>query len=103
ERDRLMSEIALRARLRSLPPMLAKARTLLTRFWGRASWEARSEILAVARMLMALGAAQPALQAQPRQAQSGVPEKRQARTRRAPGRQKAAQAPRKMAGDDDPT
>jgi hypothetical protein len=62
ERDRLMSEIAMRARLNALPPMLVKARTLLTRFWGRASWEARSEILAAARMLLTLGAVQPALQ-----------------------------------------
>ena len=62
ERDRLMSEIALRARLNALPPMLVKARTLLTRFWGKATWEARSEILAAARMLLTLGAAQPALQ-----------------------------------------
>jgi hypothetical protein len=62
ERDRLMDEIALRARLNALPPMLVKARTLLTRFWGRATWEARSEILAAARLLLTLGAAQPALQ-----------------------------------------
>ena len=62
ERDRLMSEIALRARLNALPPMLVKARTLLTRFWGKATWEARSEILGAARMLLTLGAAQPALQ-----------------------------------------
>jgi hypothetical protein len=61
ERDRLMNEIALRARLDSLPPMLVKARTLLTRFWGRASWDGRSEILAAARLLLTLGAAQPAL------------------------------------------
>jgi hypothetical protein len=64
ERDRLMGEISLRARLKSLPPMLVKARTLLTRFWGRASWDARSEILAVARMLLTLGAAQPVLRPQ---------------------------------------
>ncbi|HEX5957285.1 MAG TPA: hypothetical protein VFY92_01335 [Hyphomicrobiaceae bacterium] len=61
ERDRLMSEISLRAALKSLPPMLVKARTLLTRYWGKANWEARAEILAVARMLLTLGAAQPAL------------------------------------------
>lgn len=56
-----MNEIALRARVGTLPPMLAKARTLLTRFWAKANWEARSEILAAARMLLTLGAAQPAL------------------------------------------
>jgi hypothetical protein len=64
ERDRLMDEIARRARLDPLPPMLLKARTLLTRFWGKASWEARSEILAAVRMLTTLGAAQAALRAQ---------------------------------------
>jgi hypothetical protein len=74
ERDVIMNEIALRARLASLPPMLAKARTLLTRFWGRADWNARSEILAVARMLLTLGAAQPAL----RQPQTRMPAKRRA-------------------------
>jgi hypothetical protein len=60
-----MGEIGLRARLGPLPPMLIKARTLLTRFWGRSSWEARSELIGVARMLVTLGAAQPALPAQP--------------------------------------
>ena len=63
DRDRLMSALALRARLGNLPPMRVKARTLLTRFWGKSSWEARSEILGVARLLMTLGAAQPALRA----------------------------------------
>jgi hypothetical protein len=64
DRDRLMNEIALRARLAPLPPMLAKAQTLLTRFWGRSNWNARSELLAAARLLITLGAAQPALKAQ---------------------------------------
>ena len=84
ERDRLMSEIALRARLNALPPMLVKARTLLTRFWGKANWEARSELLAAARMLLTLGAAQPALQS----AQRRLTEAR---------RRKPARAPRKAA------
>jgi hypothetical protein len=56
-----MNEIALRARLDALPPLLAKAKTLLTNFWARADWTARSELLPVARMLVVLGAAQPAL------------------------------------------
>ena len=84
ERDRLMSEIALRASLNALPPMLVKARTLLTRFWGKATWEARSEILGAARMLLTLGAAQPALQS----AQRRLAEAR---------RRKPARAPRKTA------
>lgn len=89
ERDRLMSEIALRARLKSLPPMLVKARTLLTRFWGRSSWDARSELLAVARMLLMLGAAQPALRAP-------LPPKRRVRSPGKARRQQAAPVPRKV-------
>jgi hypothetical protein len=85
-----MSEIELRARLASLPPMLAKARALLTRFWGRSSWEARSELLRVARMLLTLGAAQPALQAP-------LMPKHRPRRARQPRRQNAVQAPRKKA------
>jgi hypothetical protein len=61
EREALMNEIALRARINALPPMLAKARTLLTRFWGKANWQSRAEILPVARMLLVLGAAQSGL------------------------------------------
>jgi hypothetical protein len=61
EREMLMQEISLRARIGALPPMLAKARTLLTNFWAKADWEARSELLPAARMLLVLGAAQPAL------------------------------------------
>lgn len=61
EREALMNEIALRARLGRLPPMLAKAKTLLTNFWARSDWAARAELLPVARMLLVLGAAQPAL------------------------------------------
>lgn len=79
ERDKLMDEIALRARLNALPPMLAKARTLLTRFWGKANWEARSELLGAARMLLTLGAAQPAL----RDAQRRLTPPRQRKTARA--------------------
>src|SRR5262249_59121252 len=61
EREALMEEISLRARIGALPPMLAKARTLLTNFWAKADWQARSELLPAARMLLVLGAAQPAL------------------------------------------
>jgi hypothetical protein len=61
EREALMKEIALRARFGRLPPMFAKAKTLLTNFWARSDWAARAELLPVARMLVVLGAAQPAL------------------------------------------
>jgi hypothetical protein len=61
EREALMSEIALRARFGRLPPMFAKAKTLLTNFWARSDWAARAELLPVARMLVVLGAAQPVL------------------------------------------
>lgn len=80
EREALMSEIALRASLGSLPAMLAKARKLLTNFWARANWETRSELLAAARMLLVLGAAQPALK-------QGV---KAAGPKRGPGRPAAA-------------
>jgi hypothetical protein len=65
-----MNEIALRARLDALPPLLAKAKTLLTNFWARADWAARSELLPVARMLVVLGAAQPALRTKTKTAPS---------------------------------
>jgi hypothetical protein len=87
DRDRLMGEITLRARLGSLPPLLAKAQTLLTRFWGKSSWDARAEILSVARMLVVLGAAQPALKAQP-----SSPPRRCARRSGEAGRQKASRS-----------
>jgi hypothetical protein len=61
QREALMNEIALRARFGRLPPMFAKAKTLLTNFWARSDWAARAELLPVARMLVVLGAAQPAL------------------------------------------
>jgi hypothetical protein len=61
EREAIMNEIALRARIGALPPMLTKARTLLTRFWARANWQSRAEILPAARMLLVLGAAQSGL------------------------------------------
>jgi hypothetical protein len=68
--------------------MLVKARALLTRFWGKASWEARSELLGVARMLLTLGAAQPALRAQ-------LQPKRRPRRAGQPRQPKAAHAPGK--------
>jgi hypothetical protein len=80
EREAIMNEIALRARIGALPPMLAKARTLLTRFWARANWQSRAELLPAARMLLVLGAAQSGLKpARPK----------------APGKRRAASGTRK--------
>jgi hypothetical protein len=86
EREALMEEISLRARIGALPPMLAKARTLLTNFWAKADWEARSELLPAARMLLVLGAAQPAL----RKPRSSDTQKRHTGKPAAPRRRKAA-------------
>jgi hypothetical protein len=87
ERDKIMNEIALRARISPLPPMLAKARTLLTRFWAKGSWDTRSEILSAARMLLTLGAAQPALQ---QARKRGIMAKRSAARPAAPRQREAA-------------
>lgn len=81
-----MEEISLRARVGALPPMLAKARTLLTNFWAKADWEARSELLPAARMLLVLGAAQPAL----RTAGPDAPQERRTRKPATVRRPKAA-------------
>jgi hypothetical protein len=82
EREALMNEIALRARFGRLPPMFAKAKTLLTNFWARSDWAARAELLPVARMLVVLGAAQPALKPGGTEAPS---RRRTARPRPSPG------------------
>jgi hypothetical protein len=63
QRDTLMAEITLRTTLGTVTPMIAKARTLLTRFWGEADWHERAEILPIARWLVQLGAAQRAMAA----------------------------------------
>jgi hypothetical protein len=92
EREALMNEIALRARLGGLPPLLAKAKTLLTNFWARADWSARSELLPVARMLVVLGAAQPAL----KPSGKGTPSTRRAGK---PGASPDSKRPMKIADD----
>jgi hypothetical protein len=86
EREKLMSEIVLRARVGDLPPMHAKARILLTRYWAKGSWRTRAELLPVARMLVVLGAAQPNVQ----------PTRKTAR--KPPGARRAAFAARKRPG-----
>ena len=61
QREILMAEIALRTTLGAVTPMIAKARTLLTRFWAAADWSERAELLPVARWLLQLDAAKVAL------------------------------------------
>ena len=89
EREKLMSEIALRERLGDLPPMHAKARTLLTRYWGKGNWRTRAELVPVARMLVVLGAAQPVLKVK-------VPAARRGPAKRRPGQRRTASTRRKL-------
>src|SRR5262245_2347857 len=58
QRDDLMNEILA---MRSRPPLVKKAGTLLTRFWARADWQAREEILQSARWLVKVGKIQSAM------------------------------------------
>ena len=60
QRDDLLNEIAL-LRARGPFPALAKATTLLTRLWDRATWVSREEILQAARPIrpMANGSKTP--------------------------------------------
>jgi hypothetical protein len=81
-----MNEIAMRARLGRLPPLLAKAKTLLTNFWARSDWTARAELIPVARMLVVLGAAQPALKPS---ANAAPPAPRAGKSKACPPKKKA--------------
>ena len=60
QRDALMTEIAL---LRTCAPtaVINKAKTLLTRFWGRANGRSRADILKAARLFVQLGRLQSAM------------------------------------------
>jgi len=49
----------LRARYPAASPFLRKAETLLTRFWARADWQAREDILRTARWLLDMTRLQP--------------------------------------------
>ena len=60
ERDDLLNEIAL-LRTRGPFPALAKATTLLTRLWDRATWVSREEILQAARVFVHIGKVQIAM------------------------------------------
>jgi hypothetical protein len=56
QRDALMTEIAMwRSRATVPSSSISKAGTLLTRYWSKADWEARAEILRAARWLLNVG------------------------------------------------
>ncbi len=60
QRDDLLNEIAL-LRARGPFPALAKATTLLTRLWDKATWVSREEILQAARVFVHIGKVQLAM------------------------------------------
>ena len=55
QRDQLIDEILLRSRAGAPAPLIKKAGTLLTRFWARADWKSREELLRAARWLLSSG------------------------------------------------
>ena len=56
QRDALMAEIAiLRLRAKAPRPSINKVGTLLTRYWSKANWQTREEILRAARWLLNVG------------------------------------------------
>jgi hypothetical protein len=60
QRDALMAEIAiLRLRAKAPRPSINKVGTLLTRYWSKANWQTREEILRAARWLLYVGNLQP--------------------------------------------
>jgi hypothetical protein len=61
QRDQLIDEILVRSRAGGSSPLLKKATTLLTRFWVRADWKSREEILRAARWVLSVGATQSAM------------------------------------------
>jgi hypothetical protein len=83
QRDDLMTEIAL---LRTCAPtaVINKAKTLLTRFWGRANGRSREDILKAARLFVQLGRLQSAMSpAKPSYNTRKAARKRKARKARA--------------------
>lgn len=53
QRDEHITEIEMmRSRQKKASPFIKKARTLLTRYWARADWQGREEILRTARWLL---------------------------------------------------
>jgi hypothetical protein len=64
QRDALMNEITvIRSLGRAPSPLINKADALLTRFWAKATWHAREEILRSARWLLTMGSFQSAVRA----------------------------------------
>lgn len=61
QRETLMKEIEFRERSGNSSPIYRKARTFLTHFWARSDWTGRSELVAGARWLIGIGAAQSTL------------------------------------------
>jgi hypothetical protein len=58
QRDQLIAEILARSRSGTPSPLIKKAGTLLTRFWARADWKSREELLRAAQWLVNLGVTQ---------------------------------------------
>jgi hypothetical protein len=80
QRDELIEGILVCTRARGPSPFLAKADALLTRFWARADWKGREEILRAARWLLDMASGQAAMPqaAVPRSAQPKNAGRRQA-------------------------
>src|SRR5262249_8085393 len=56
QRDALMAEIAILSTHARIPSStLSKTRSLLTRYWSKADWQSREEILRAARWLLNVG------------------------------------------------
>lgn len=61
QRDEQVTEISmLRSRKGGPSPFVRKAETLLTRYWARADWQAREEILRTVRWLLGMARLQSA-------------------------------------------
>ena len=60
QRDNLMNEIQAGLRAEAPSPLIKKAGALLTRFWARADWRSREEILRTACWLLGVARTHPA-------------------------------------------
>ena len=97
QRDDLLNEIAL-LRARGPFPALAKATTLLTRLWDRATWVSREEILQAARVFVHIGKVQSAMAIPKHSVKTGRRHKRKQRKRRG-----SAKTPSQKRGGATPT
>jgi hypothetical protein len=88
QRDALMAEIAVGMRAKTPSPLIKKASALLTRFWARADWHSRAEILRTARWLLNLALIPPSPMVRIRGARKreGQVHVRQGSGKRFPGR-----------------